>query len=108
MDPNKSDVHDDFVIVPAKGLPDEAFEEEAKSLIASGARNPRGVEALRAIYKSSGWPGVYRVSLQHRTASWDKDHWHFNAFRIADFMRYSARKTQLLTGSTNALSFARG
>jgi TolB-like protein/tetratricopeptide (TPR) repeat protein len=84
MDPNNPMLHDNLSDChQAKGLPDEAFEEEAESLIASGATNPSGVEALRRIYKSSGWPGVYRVFLQHLTASWDKDHWHFDAFVIA-------------------------
>lgn len=84
MDPNNPMLHDNLSdCYQAKGLPDEAFEEEAESLIASGATNPSGVEALRGIYKSSGWPGVYRVFLQHLTASWDKDHWHFDAFVIA-------------------------
>lgn len=86
MDPNNWMLHDNLSeCYRAKGLPDEAFEEEAKSLIASGATNPTGVEALRGRYKSSGWPGLFRVFLQHLTASWDKDHWHFDAFRIATF-----------------------
>jgi TolB-like protein/Tfp pilus assembly protein PilF len=84
MDPKNPMLHADLCdCYQAKGLPDEAFEEEAESLIASGATNPRGMEALRGTYRSSGWPGVYRVLLRHRTASWDKDHWHFDAFRIA-------------------------
>jgi TolB-like protein/tetratricopeptide (TPR) repeat protein len=84
MDPNNPMLHDNLSdCYQAKGLPDAAYEEEAESLIVSGATNPRGVEALRGIYKSSGWPGVNRVFLQHLTASWDKDHWHFDAFVIA-------------------------
>ncbi|MGO9602964.1 MAG: tetratricopeptide repeat protein [Candidatus Binataceae bacterium] len=86
MYPNNPTPHDNLsACYYAKGLPDEAFEECAKSLIASGATNPTGLEALRGIYKSSGWPGVHKVFLRFLTASWDKDHWHFDAFLIAAF-----------------------
>jgi TolB-like protein len=86
MYPNNPTPHDNLSeCYHAKGLPDEAFEECAKSLIASGATNPTGVEALRRTYKFSGWPGVHKIFLRFLTASWDKDHWHFDAFYIALF-----------------------
>ena len=83
MDPNSPLLLDNLSqCYLAKGLPDKAFEECAKSLIASGATNPTGVQALRRTYKSSGWHGVNKIFLRDLTARWDKDHWHLDAFSI--------------------------
>ena len=94
MDPNNPLLHDNLSgCYMVKGLPDEAFEESAKSAIASGA-NPKDVEALRKVYKSSGWPGVYKAFLQFFSASWNKDHWHLDAYRIASIHNLLGEKEQ--------------
>jgi TolB-like protein/Flp pilus assembly protein TadD len=82
LDPNSVLVHNnlsgcDFI----KGQLDEAFGESIKSLIAAGA-GTQDVEALRKVYKASGWPGVYEAGLQFALARWNKDHWHVDAYQI--------------------------
>jgi TolB-like protein/tetratricopeptide (TPR) repeat protein len=95
MDPNNWMLHDYLSqCYRAEGLPDEAFEEYAKAYIASGASNPGRVEALRGIYKSSGWPGVHKFFLRFLTASWNKDHWHFDALVIAQLHALLGEKNE--------------
>ena len=83
MDPNNPLLHFNLsVYLLIKGLPDEAFEENVKYLVASGI-DPKGVDAFRKIYLSAGWPGVYKASLQFLAMRWENDQWHLYAFNIA-------------------------
>jgi serine/threonine protein kinase len=66
-----------------KGLPTEAFEEDVKSRIAAGA-TPQEIEQIRKIYAVSGSKGVTQKDLQDSLESWEKDHWHNDAYDIAD------------------------
>jgi serine/threonine protein kinase len=67
----------------AKGMPKEAFEEDVKSRIAAGA-TPQEIEQIRKIYAISGSRGVKQKDLQDSLASWEKDHWHSDAYDIID------------------------
>jgi TolB-like protein len=66
-----------------KGMLKEAFEEDVKSRIAAGA-TPQEIEQIRKIYAVSGSKGVTQKDLQDSLASWEKDHWHSDAFDIVD------------------------
>ncbi|MGB2888047.1 MAG: protein kinase [Candidatus Acidiferrales bacterium] len=66
-----------------KGMPKEAFEEDVKARIAAGAI-PQEIEKLRKIFAAAGPKGVLRKDVKDTLASWDKDHWHNDAYSLAD------------------------
>ena len=67
----------------SKGMLKEAFEEDVKSRVAAGA-TPQEIEQIRKIYAVSGSKGVRQKDLQDSLASWEKDHWHSDAYDIVD------------------------
>ena len=82
MNPNTNYVHENLRrCYLAKGLLNEAFEEQVKALVCSGVM-PQQIDGLRAIYLASGWPGILKTSLPVLLASWNKDHWHMDAYII--------------------------
>lgn len=63
-----------------KGMDKEAFEEHIKTL----GTDAKVIEQHRKIYAEKGWRGLDEQELQQALRDWDKDHWHFNAFNIAN------------------------
>ena len=66
----------------AKGREKEAWDEDIKSRIAFGA-TPKEIDEYRKTYAVSGRKGIVQKDLQASLASWQKDHWHTDAFYIA-------------------------
>ncbi len=66
-----------------KGMPKEAFEENVKSRVAAGA-TPQDIERIRRIFAVSGRKGVLENDVNDLLASWERDHWHSDAFDLSD------------------------
>jgi eukaryotic-like serine/threonine-protein kinase len=66
----------------ATGREKEAVDEDVKSRIAFGA-TPKEIDEYRKTYAVSGRKGIVQKDLQASLASWQKDHWHTDAFYIA-------------------------
>jgi serine/threonine protein kinase/tetratricopeptide (TPR) repeat protein len=66
----------------ATGREKEAWDEDIKSRIAFGA-TAKEIEEYRKTYAVSGRKGIVQKDLQASLASWEKDHWHTDAFYIA-------------------------
>jgi TolB-like protein/DNA-binding winged helix-turn-helix (wHTH) protein/Tfp pilus assembly protein PilF len=66
----------------SKGLTKEAIEEDLKARAATGA-TPQEIEEIRTIYARSGRKGVVQRELQKALRRWEKDHWHNDAFVVA-------------------------
>jgi TolB-like protein/Tfp pilus assembly protein PilF len=66
-----------------KGMPKEAFEENVKSRTAAGA-TPQDIERIRRIFAVSGRKGVLQNDVKDSLASWEKGHWHSDAFDLVD------------------------
>jgi eukaryotic-like serine/threonine-protein kinase len=64
-----------------KGMPEEAFEEDVKSRIAAGA-TPQEIGDIRRIFAVSGRKGVLAKDVKDTLASWEKDHWHNDAYNL--------------------------
>jgi len=65
-----------------KGMPREAFEEHIKTLQAFGV-DSKGIDEQRKIYAERGWRGITESDLNSELHEWEKEHWHFIAFMIA-------------------------
>jgi TolB-like protein/DNA-binding winged helix-turn-helix (wHTH) protein/Tfp pilus assembly protein PilF len=65
-----------------KGMTKEAIEEELKAR-AAGGTGPREIEELRRLYARSGRKAVVQSDLNKGLISWEKSHWHTDAFAIA-------------------------
>jgi tetratricopeptide (TPR) repeat protein len=63
------------------GMPREAFEEDVKARIAAGA-TPQEIEQLRRVFAASGPKGVLQYDVKDSLASWNKDHWHNDAYDL--------------------------
>ena len=65
-----------------KGMTKEATEEDLKARAARGA-SPAEIEEVRTLYARSGRKGVVKWDLNKALQRWGKDHWHNEAFIIA-------------------------
>ena len=65
-----------------KGMTKEAVEEDLKARAARGA-SPGELEEIRTLYARSGRKGVVQWDLNKSLQRWEKDHWHSEAFIIA-------------------------
>lgn len=65
-----------------KKMEKESLEEWVKARTAYGA-TPQEVEEFKKAFTKSGQKSVMRNDLKEFLASWEKDHWHLDAFRIA-------------------------
>lgn len=66
----------------AQGKTKEAFEEDIKLRVASGA-SPAEIDELRNLYARSGEKGMREQNLRNRLEHWAKDHWHNDAYNVA-------------------------
>jgi TolB-like protein/DNA-binding winged helix-turn-helix (wHTH) protein/Tfp pilus assembly protein PilF len=76
-----------------KGMPQESFEEHIKTLQANGV-DSKGIDEQRKLYAENGWRGIHESDLKSALANWKKEHWHFNAFMIAEMYARMGHKDQ--------------
>src|SRR5450631_1706207 len=61
----------------------EAFEESIKAAVADGA-TPQEIDETRKIYATHGERGIVERDLKSALARWERDHWHGDAFEVAN------------------------
>ena len=83
MDPNMGMAHGGLAsCYEEQGMHKEALEEQVKARLADGD-TPQEIEEFRKTYAALGKKGVLNKDLQAELASWKKDHWHVDAWKIA-------------------------
>ena len=75
----------------SKGMHKEAFEEHLKILQGADSKE---IDLHRRIYAEKGWRGIDELDLQRTLDAWNKGHWHFDAFAIANIYVHLGDKDQ--------------
>lgn len=86
----------------SKGMYKEAFEEHIKTLQASGV-DAKEIQRHRRVYAEKGWPGLDQDNLKWLLGEWEKDHWHFTTFQIADTYARLGNKDEAFTWLNKSL-----
>lgn len=67
----------------SKGMNKEAFEEHVKFLQSVGV-GAKEIDQHRRIYAEKGWRGIEENDLKWALGDWQKHHWHFTTYGIAN------------------------
>lgn len=88
IDPIQSNLADTYARLSgsyrSKGMNKEALEEHVKFLQSVGVSAPE-IERHRRIYDEKGWRGIEENDLNWSLGEWQKHHWHFTTYGIANF-----------------------
>jgi adenylate cyclase len=106
LDPNTDYLHSNlYRCYSAKGLDNEAFEEWVQSF---PELSPQSIEQLRIVFAAQGWVGIFKTVLPFLQASWDKGHWHIDAYHLASLHASLGDKDQAFAWLDKAIELRCG